>query len=40
LLTPSTSEKVRKTNYEHIFDEARHRVRTWESSRTEAVRVH
>lgn len=40
LLTPSTSEKVRKTNYEHIFDEARHRVRAWESSRTEAVKVH
>ena len=37
LLTPSTSEKVRKTNYEQIFDEARHRVRTWESSHAEAV---
>ena len=40
LLTPSTSERVRKMNYERIFDEARHRVRTWESSRKEAVRVH
>ena len=40
LLTPSTSEKVRKTNYEHIFDEARRRVRAWESSREEAIRVH
>ena len=40
LLTPSTSEKVRKMNYERIFDEARQRVRTWESSRKEAVRVH
>ena len=38
VLTPSTSEKVRKTNYEQIFDEARHRVRTWESSHTEAVK--
>jgi predicted TIM-barrel fold metal-dependent hydrolase len=38
VLTPSTSEKVRKTNYEQIFDEARHRVRTWESSHAEAVK--
>jgi predicted TIM-barrel fold metal-dependent hydrolase len=38
LLTPSTSEKIRKTNYEQIFDEARHRVRTWESSHAEAVK--
>jgi hypothetical protein len=38
VLTPSTSEKVRKTNYEQIFDEARHRVRTWESSHAEAGR--
>lgn len=40
VLTPSTSEKVRKTNYEHIFDEARNRVRTWEGSHAEAVTVH
>ena len=40
LLTPSTSGKVRKTNYAHIFDEARRRVRIWECSRTEAVQVH
>jgi predicted TIM-barrel fold metal-dependent hydrolase len=39
VLTPSTSEKVRKTNYERIFDEARHRVRTWESSHSAAVRA-
>jgi hypothetical protein len=26
---PSTGEKVRKTNYERIFDEVRHRVRGW-----------
>ena len=37
-LTPSTSEKVLKTNYEQIFDEARLRVRTWERSHAEAVR--
>jgi len=38
-LTSSTSEKVRKTNYERIFNEARHRVRTWESSHSEAARA-
>lgn len=31
-LTPSTSEKVRKGNYERIFDAARKRVRAWEQS--------
>ncbi len=30
-LTPQTSEKVRKGNYERLFDEARKRVRAWES---------
>jgi hypothetical protein len=30
LLTPETSTKVRKANYERIFDEARRRVREWE----------
>jgi hypothetical protein len=40
VLTPSTSEKVRKTNYEQVFDEARRRVRTWESSHAEAIRLH
>ena len=29
-LTPEASEKVRKGNYERIFDEARRRVRAWE----------
>jgi len=29
-LTPETSEKVRKGNYERLFDEARRRVRSWE----------
>jgi len=32
LLTPVASEKVRKGNYEHLFDEARHRVRAWEQA--------
>lgn len=30
LLTPEASEKVRKKNYERIFDEARRKVRSWE----------
>ena len=30
LLTPETSLKVRKTNYERIFNEGRRRVREWE----------
>lgn len=30
LLTPETSAKVRKGNYERLFDDARRRVRTWE----------
>jgi predicted TIM-barrel fold metal-dependent hydrolase len=29
-LSPQTSEKVRKGNYERIFDEARGKVRNWE----------
>jgi hypothetical protein len=29
-LSPGTSEKVRKTNYERIFNEARRKVRSWE----------
>jgi predicted TIM-barrel fold metal-dependent hydrolase len=33
-LSPHTSEKVRKTNYERIFDEARRRVRRWEQTHT------
>jgi len=32
LLTPDASEKVRKENYERIFDEARRRVRNWEQT--------
>jgi hypothetical protein len=31
-LTPAASEKVRKGNYERIFDEARLRVRAWEKA--------
>jgi predicted TIM-barrel fold metal-dependent hydrolase len=32
LLTPEASLKVRKKNYERIFDEARRKVRAWEKS--------
>jgi predicted TIM-barrel fold metal-dependent hydrolase len=32
LLSGNTSEKVRKANYERIFDEARTKVRAWEQS--------
>ena len=32
LLTPEASEKVRKRNYERIFDEARRKVRSWEAA--------
>jgi hypothetical protein len=32
LLTGEASEKVRKGNYERIFDEARRRVRNWEAT--------
>ncbi len=31
-LTPEASEKVRKRNYERIFDEARRNVRAWEKA--------
>ena len=31
-LTPETSRKVRLENYERVFDDARRRVRAWESS--------
>jgi Amidohydrolase len=32
LLTPEASEKVRKGNYERIFNEARRKVRSWEAT--------
>jgi hypothetical protein len=32
LLTPQASEKVRKGNYERLFDTARHKVRDWEKA--------
>jgi hypothetical protein len=32
LLSPEASEKVRKRNYERIFDEARRKVRNWEAA--------
>jgi len=31
LLTPEASEKVRKGNYERLFDQAREKVRAWEA---------
>src|SRR5206468_1983060 len=31
-LTPEASEKVRKGNYERIFDEGRRKVRAWEQA--------
>jgi hypothetical protein len=32
LLTPEASEKVRKGNYERLFDDARRKVRAWEKA--------
>ena len=32
LLTPEASEKVRKGNYQRIFDEAQRKVRSWEAA--------
>ena len=34
-LTPEASEKVRKGNYERLFDQARPRVRQWEKANTQ-----
>ena len=31
-LTPEASEKVRKGNYERLFDRARKQVRAWEAA--------
>ena len=31
-LTPEASEKLRKGNYERLFDEGRRRVRAWEKA--------
>jgi predicted TIM-barrel fold metal-dependent hydrolase len=36
LLTPETSAKVRKGNYERLFDEARRKVRIWERANLKA----
>jgi hypothetical protein len=38
-LSPQTSEKVRKANYERIFNEARRKVRSWEESHARAARA-
>jgi hypothetical protein len=32
LLTPATRDAVRKHNYEHLFDDARLKVRAWEAA--------
>lgn len=37
-LTPEASEKVRKGNYERLFDEARRKVRVWEKANIEGGR--
>ena len=37
-LTPEASEKLRKGNYERLFDEARRRVRAWEQANVKASR--
>jgi hypothetical protein len=34
-LTPEASEKLRKGNYERLFDEARRRVRAWEKGNSQ-----
>jgi hypothetical protein len=31
-LTPATKQKVLKTNYERLFEQARGRVRAWEQA--------
>ena len=36
-LNRETSEKVRKVNYERLFDEARQKVRAWDSSRSQVL---
>jgi len=38
-LTPEASEKLRKGNYERLFDAARVKVRAWEKANAEAPRV-
>ena len=38
-LTPEASEKLRKGNYERLFDAARVKVRAWEKANLEAPRV-
>ena len=37
-LTPEASEKVRKSNYERLFDEARRKVRAWEKAHVKETR--
>ena len=35
LLDEETNQKVRKANYERLFDDARHRVREWEKAHSQ-----
>jgi hypothetical protein len=37
-LTPEANEKVRKRNYERLFDDARRKVRAWEDARLKPTR--
>jgi hypothetical protein len=37
-LSPEASEKLRKGNYERLFDEARRRVRAWEKANVKEIR--
>ena len=37
-LTPDASEKLRKKNYERLFDEARVKVRAWEKAHVKETR--
>jgi hypothetical protein len=39
LLTPEASAKVRKGNYERLFDAARAKVRAWEKANADAPRA-
>jgi hypothetical protein len=40
LLSKNASEKLRKGNYERIFDEARTRVRAWEKAHSSGFTPH
>jgi hypothetical protein len=40
LLEPAACRKVKQTNYERLFDEARKKVRAWESRQSTVARAH